>query len=127
MCRLTAKTDETIQRADYDQQIQLPISRCISSTAGHDRILYIVLTKGVPLRIEGTGGRDATVASVDSELTLLYRLMAGPPNRPEGPLPNPYSAGAVADGGFKPFTHERSDIFLVTRLDGFSVDDVARV
>ena len=50
VCRLTAKTDETIQRAEFDQQIQLPISRCISATGSQDRILYIVLTKGVPMR-----------------------------------------------------------------------------
>ena len=89
VCRLTAKTDETIQRAEYDQQIQLPISRCISTTGGQDRILYIVLTKGVPMRVEGTGGRDTTVASVDSELTLLYRRMTGlaHPSRGSGPEP----------------------------------------
>ena len=42
-----------------------------------DRILYIVLTKGLPLRIDGTAGRQGTVSSVDSELTLLYRKMTG--------------------------------------------------
>ena len=42
-----------------------------------------------------------------------------------GPLPNPYFAGnhPVAEPP-KPFTHERADMFLVTRLDGFTVEDV---
>ena len=43
----------------------------------HDRIFYIVLTKGIPLRISGSGGRAGTAASVDSELTLLYRKLVG--------------------------------------------------
>jgi uncharacterized protein (TIGR03790 family) len=53
--------------------------------------------------------------------------MTGQANRLEGPVPNPYFAGTSADGGFKPFSHERFDIFLVTRLDGFTVDDVLKL
>ena len=53
--------------------------------------------------------------------------MTGLLDRPEGPVPNPYFAGTAADAGFKPFSHESLDIFLVTRLDGFSVDDVLKL
>ena len=56
----------------------------------HDRIFYIVLTKGIPLRISGSGGRAGTTASVDSELTLLYRKLVGTRIPIVGPLPNPY-------------------------------------
>ncbi len=34
-----------------------------------DRIHYIVLTKGIPLRVNGSSGRTGTVASVDSEFS----------------------------------------------------------
>src|SRR5207247_10210855 len=42
-----------------------------------------------------------------------------------GPLPNPYfAANLPVNEHAQPFTHERADIFLVTRLDGFTVEDV---
>ena len=40
--------------------------------------------KGIPLRIRGTGGLNGTVASVDSELTLLYRKLLGVSVAPVG-------------------------------------------
>ena len=114
---------DVISRVDFDQQIHGPISTWLSAHGAQDRILYIVLTKDVPLRISGTTGRTGTVASVDSELTLLYRRMTGTAVLPNGPIPNPYFAGASLDQA-KPFTHDAFDIFLVTRLDGFTVADV---
>jgi uncharacterized protein (TIGR03790 family) len=126
ICHITTSTEDTIERVDFDRQIQGPTARCIAAMSGQDRILYIVLTKGVPIRIQGTSsGREATVASVDSELTLLYRRQLGLNSPIAGPLPNPYFAGNQPASGLpKPFTHERADVFLVTRLDGFTVDDV---
>jgi uncharacterized protein (TIGR03790 family) len=92
-----------------------------------DRILYIVLTKGVPIRIRGTGGLTGTVASVDSELTLLYRKLLGITITQPGRLENPYFLGdkPIADAGR--FTRFASDIYLVTRLDGYTVEDVQRL
>lgn len=125
VCHITVKVDETIQRGEYDRLIQQPIAKCITSGALHDRVLYIVLTKGVPLRIDGTGGRDGSIASVDSELTLLYRRQTGIAAAVQGTVPNPYFAGsAPANTVSKPFTHEVADIYLVTRLDGYTVEDV---
>ena len=66
----------------YARQIEQPIWACIASLRAHDRILYIVLTKDVPIRISGTGGRSGTNASVDSELTLLYRRRTARAGRP---------------------------------------------
>jgi len=37
--------------------------------------LYVITTKGVPLKILSSGSRNGDHASVDSELTLLYREM----------------------------------------------------
>src|SRR5205085_403626 len=59
-----------------------------------------------------------------SELTLLYRAMTGSPINLVGRVANPYFAGAAPQPNGKPFTHEAYDIFLVTRLDGFTVEDV---
>ena len=122
--QIDAPVIETVPRATFQRQIETPISSWIAKRAAHDRILYIVLTKGVPLRIEGTLGRTGTVASVDSELTLLYRKMVGATLAPGGQVPNPYYLGAEPATKAKRFNHRDHDIYLVTRLDGYTVADV---
>jgi uncharacterized protein (TIGR03790 family) len=117
-----AKDD--IERAEYSRAIENPIGAWLNRHTAQDRILYIVLTKGVPLRIAGTGGRSGTVASVDSELALLYRRMVGATVAPQGPVPNPYFLGDAPLAQARPFSHVEQDIFLVTRLDGYTVADV---
>src|SRR5262245_34488185 len=71
--RLKTVTTDSISRAEFTRTIEGPIARWLAQHNLQDRILYIVLTKGTPLRVQGTDGREGTVASVDSELTLLYR------------------------------------------------------
>jgi uncharacterized protein (TIGR03790 family) len=116
-------TDEISPR-DFQQRIERPLSAWFARTSAQDRILYIVLTKGVPLRVAGTVGLQGTVASVDSELTLLYRKIAGRAAPPAGRIDNPYFLGANPIRNAKTFSHEQHDIFLVTRLDGYTADDV---
>jgi uncharacterized protein (TIGR03790 family) len=123
VCSITTPANESISRADYLAQIEQPIWQCIAGLRAHDRILYIVLTKDVPIRISGTGGRAGTNASVDSELTLLYRRRTGQQAPVAGFVPNPYYAGSGPIANVKPFSHELQDIYLVTRLDGFTVQD----
>jgi uncharacterized protein (TIGR03790 family) len=121
--RLQTTTDETIQPPAFLATIQGPIAAALIRNGAHDRILYIVLTKGIPLRILGTGGPEGTVASVDSELTLLYRRMTGRNVLTRGKIANPYYLGARPVEEAKPFTHRDHDIFLVSRLDAFTVDE----
>ena len=123
VCSITTPAAESISRADYAAQIEQPIWQCIAGPRAHDRILYIVLTKDVPIRISGTGGRSGTNASVDSELTLLYRRRTGQQAPIAGFVPNPYYAGNGPIANVKPFSHESQDIYLVTRLDGFTAQD----
>jgi uncharacterized protein (TIGR03790 family) len=124
LVRVGTKTTESIERADYERTIEAPIAAAIVQRKLHDRILYIVLTKGMPLMIRGTQGKQGVTASVDSELTLLYRRMVGQPFSLLGTLANPYYLGDGLLATAKPFTHFTADIYLVTRLDGFTVDDV---
>ena len=115
---------DEIERSVFDAQIHAPISRWLQQHAAQDRILYIVLTKGIPLRIKGTPGRDGTGASVDSELTLLYRRLAGADVPLAGRLANPYFLGASEAAQAHAFNRREFDLYLVTRLDGFTVEDV---
>ena len=108
----------------YESQIERPIAEWLTTHSAQDRILYIVLAKDVPLRIAGTEGPNGTVASVDSELTLLYRKQSGFTIAAAGSLKNPYFAGDLPLANAKPFSHRLLDLYLVTRLDGYTVADV---
>jgi hypothetical protein len=50
---------DEIERADYAAQIEGPVADWIRRNSGQDRILYVVLTRGIPLRIKGTLGVPA--------------------------------------------------------------------
>jgi uncharacterized protein (TIGR03790 family) len=120
--KVDASADE-LERAVYVAQIENPVSDWIRRNSAQDRILYLVLTKGIPLRVKGTSGRGGTMASVDSELTLLYRKLAGLDPPLPGPLANPYFLGDAPIAQARLFSHQTSDLYLVTRLDGYTVDD----
>jgi uncharacterized protein (TIGR03790 family) len=123
----TGATEE-VTRTQYEEQIERPIAAWIRRNAMQDRIFYIVLVKGIPLRISGSGGRGGTAASVDSELTLLYRKLVGTRIPIVGPLPNPYFGNAPTRSETPTvfrglFSHAEQDIYLVSRLDGFTEAD----
>jgi uncharacterized protein (TIGR03790 family) len=122
--RINTSVEESISREDYARQIEAPIVSWLTRSFAQDRILYIVLTKGTPLRINGTSGADGTVASVDSELTLLYRKMAGQAVPPAGYVKNPYFLGEAAIAQAKQFSHTDQDIYLVGRLDGYNIPEI---
>jgi uncharacterized protein (TIGR03790 family) len=122
--RLPISAAETIDRADYERQLETPLAVWLTRNFAHDRILYIVLTKGVPLRINGTAGLDGTVSSVDTELALLYRKLTGVITPPSGRVNNPYFTNGGDATQRRAFSHAQFDIFLVSRLDGYSVADV---
>ena len=119
----TGATDE-VTRTQYEELIEGPIAAWIRRHAMHDRIFYIVLAKGLPLRISGSGGRAGTSASVDSELALLYRKLVGTKIAIVGPLPNPYFESVASPTTYRGlFSHADEDIYLVSRLDGFTEAD----
>lgn len=122
--RISAPVSDSLPRSSFETDIQAPIAAFLAKHLLHDQILYLVLTKGTPLRVEGTEGLNGTVASVDSELTLLYRQMAGAAFPAIGRLDNPLFLGDKPLRGAKRFSHLDSDLYLLTRLDGFSVADV---
>lgn len=121
--RLKLDAADEIDRGSFNALVHGPVARWLQAHSAQDRILYIVLTRGIPLRIKGTAGRTGTTASVDSELALLYRRLAGQVVAVDGRVDNPYFLGASPLESAQPFTHDAYDIYLVTRLDGFTVKD----
>ena len=122
VCFIRTFDEEEIDRETFDDEVRRPILSFIERGKLQDRILYIVLTKGVPLKIKGSSAqRD--YASVDSELTLAYQDLANVPRSLAGPARNPYF-NANFRGQFVRFTHKDFPIYLVTRLDGYDLTDV---
>lgn len=119
----TLATDEheTISRDHYRALVRDPIETQLRQRELSHPIDFIVTTKGVPLRIDGTPGegpdgrlRDATRASVDSELMLLFTGTDGAP----GAAPNPYFGSELPFREFRQLNGEAAPRYLVARLTG---------
>ncbi len=110
---------EEISRPIYLKFLERPLSEYLARAGLVDQILAIVLMPEVPHKIKGKVAREGDAAAVDSELTLLYRKMLYGPYRLAGWLPNPFFQAPLE----APFEHDRFDIYLVTRIAGFSAED----
>jgi len=119
VCRIRTTEQEEIDRATYNDRVAKPVSRCLKSGKLQDDVLYIVTTLGVRLKIAGSGGKDGDAASVDSELTLLYQEIQGRKPLLKGPFRNPFFGQRDV-----PFRHPQFQMYLVTRLTGYSLADV---
>ena len=145
---LKCSTDEEISREEYDEHIAGPLRRIFdernwwkrtpdkpgdepSSTVTSNRINYLVLIRGIPLRIRQTGTyagdfckepsplKDANGACVDSELTVLGAFTRGI----SGYVPNPYFRS------YRRFPEARRPpgMMLTGRLDAPTVSMVKRM
>ena len=121
VCYLDSSTDDEIDWAGYQKTIELPLGNCLTKGGLREKVLYIVLTAGIPLRIAGSGGtiEDAEVSSVDSELALLYQKLKGLKFARKGTVHNPFFGKIDA-----PFRHPNYPIYLVTRLAAYDWADV---
>jgi len=119
ICRIDIKEEEEISRTEYDHQIAAPIAQCLHKGHLEEKILYIVTTSGVPLKIQGHGGPTGDAAAVDSELSLLYSDMRGQPHALPSGIRNPFF-GKIGQR----FRHPDFPMYLVTRLAGYDFADV---
>ncbi len=119
VCRIPMPVSETITRAQYDATIARPLGVFLKSRGLLEKVLYIVTTSEVPLRIDGSGGMGGDTASVDSELAALYQDLHGRPHGLAGALANPFFGRRDAV-----FRHPDFPMYLVTRLTGYDFPDV---
>jgi uncharacterized protein (TIGR03790 family) len=120
VCWLDATAQEEISWDVYQQQIEKPITACLERAGLREKILYIALTLGLPLKVTGGGrGFDVEHASVDSELALLYGKLHGATVKRAGVISNPFFAKRD-----EPFRHPRFPIYLVARLAAYDVAEV---
>ena len=120
---LASPRHESIGRADFEKRVRDPIADHLKRRGLADRIEIIVTTKGVPLRVLGNSVplrdrlRDATAASVDAELALLFSGLDGAPGIER--TVNPYFDAAERFGAFRS-SHSGAPLrYLVARLTGY--------
>jgi uncharacterized protein (TIGR03790 family) len=120
VCTIDTTGDEEISWKVYEEQIERPIGECLKQGGLVEKILYIVTTLGVPLKVDGGGSRQLTErASVDSELTLLYSKLHGARYQRAGSVNNPFYMRRDSK-----FQHSAFPIYLVTRLAAYDLADV---
>lgn len=103
LCTVACTIKEDCSVKELEQQIEEPIRKTIAHSPY--RIDYIVVTKGIPIRVyEGGYSTDSLIA--------VMQL----PNVPEHAL-NPYFEKEER------FSHQKFGIYLVTRLDGYTRAD----
>jgi uncharacterized protein (TIGR03790 family) len=123
VCTVSMTSAEEIDWATYQQQIERPVGECLKKANLTEKVLYIVLTLGVPLRVAGAGKSTTTeTCSVDSELTLLYAKLKGVKTERAGWAANPFFMKRD-----EIFTHPRFPIYLVTRLAAFDVAEAKQM
>jgi uncharacterized protein (TIGR03790 family) len=103
ICKIACPTDEQIAHEVYVKSIRGPIREYLRSNGLKDKIDYIVLTRGIPIRTAAHWG-------VDSALTCLWI-------DEDQQMNNPYFRED------KPFTSAEFNMYLVTRLDGLTLAD----
>jgi uncharacterized protein (TIGR03790 family) len=126
---------ETIDFASYQAAIEKPLRAFLSA---HPAIDFIVLTKGIPIRLRGAAHGDGVEwFSLDSRLAALdYQTRQGA-IRVDIEDPD-YRAGYIASfhrtfhahawanrfwNSTQPFSHAKFGGYLVTRLDGYTQAD----
>jgi len=125
--------DETMSLADYTAQIEVPVRNYLR---GHRNINFIVLTKGIPIRITGASLGSCDENSREPEATRghpsvdSYLAAMDYPGKPGAKKITIAGSGAIGVaysnrywGANEPFTHAKFGGYLVTRLDGYTESD----
>jgi len=111
VCRITCSTAELVSKQEVEQNIREPIRQFIISHGLQNTIDYIVLTKGIPLAADY--GDASGYYAVTSILTCVSQ-----PSR-QTYFVNPYGPTALSPPETA-WSHQLFDLYLVTRLDGYS-------
>lgn len=110
ICKIKCPTDENITFDVFDKQIREPLRQFVTKNELKDRIDYIVLCRGIPIRIVYRDTPELDDWGVDSVLTCLFQ-------KTDQQMNNPYFDAKA------PFSHRDYDMYLVTRLDGITAAD----
>lgn len=109
---------ETISELELDEILK-QVKHQLLAHSNLSEQNYIVTTKGVPLKVNDYCGKTIqNCKSVDEELTTILSNKNAIVEARRGAIMNPYY------NIDSKFSRSEFDIFLVTRLDGYNVDQV---
>ncbi|MCH7903523.1 MAG: TIGR03790 family protein [Armatimonadetes bacterium] len=114
---INVRDSETIPIARYRSEIEAPVRTAIKALS--KPIDFIVLTKGIPIRISGKPGY-----SVDGHLggmDVNFRPKSENDSKIGRFANNPYYRKS------EPFSSKKYGYYLVTRLDGYTLEDAKRL
>lgn len=113
LVRIDCTDGEDISEADFHSKIEAPIRLNLHSNP--NPIDFIVMTKGTPIRLSDDPhcSVDAWVAAWDLPLTPITQLTGNSLRKSLNPYFN----------STEPFSSRKFGFFLVTRLDGYTVED----
>ena len=126
LVQIKTSTADDISPEKYKSEIEGPIKAALVKNKNID---YIVLTKGIPLRLVDQGGYsvDATLASMELNFAPIgqtpgtFGITEKDQEAAFRRCQNPYFNSKV------PFSHAKFGMYLVNRLTGYSVDDCFRL
>jgi uncharacterized protein (TIGR03790 family) len=110
ICRVRCPAVEDVNQQDYEK-LRADIRSYLAKNALKDKIDYIVLTKGIPIRVHNRDERFA----LDSMLTVMWA------DNISSRIDNPYFRAA------RHFSYADQGFYLVTRLDGYTVQDAKKL
>jgi uncharacterized protein (TIGR03790 family) len=118
LARINVSTDEEIDSVEF-ASLRSQVENYITSHGLSNQINYIVTTKGVPLKVNrgNTFSTNSPSSSVESDLSLIL----GSYSSNIGGNGIVYSPYYYQTGHFSRATY---GIYLVTRLDGYSLDEI---
>lgn len=126
VCHIRCATTEGTNKTDYDNNIAGPIRSFINANGIHDRIDYIVVTKGIPLYVSW---KEKFLYSYYQSLTAMLTCLDDPAI--VDAYYNPYGPRASVPAPVKSFSHKMSlggkNFYTVTRLDARTEADIQRM
>lgn len=120
---ITTSSNETVDSVTFEN-IRSQIETYLTTNDMVDTINYLVTTKGMPLRINRSNPSVATSnrSSLESDLMLIL----GPLSQYIGG-PGPIQLNQGYFGSKLHFSRSLLPIYLVTRLDGYTTEDIYRM
>ncbi len=110
---------ETTTESSFRWDLQKPIQDKLQALKGID---FIVLTKGIPIRVHDSMGHsvDSLLAGMELEFEPVKVSTEPPGFEDVERMANPFFNSE------KRFSHEETGMYLVTRLDGYEVAEIKR-
>jgi len=130
LCRVRTSTALTVDKLVYQTDIEGPVMQCISGSGYSDRLDYIVLTRGIPIRATFPGGNVSTTALLQAAGTTMQGKDQefGPPYGFQY-FTNPYSGRREYFAHSKTFTDANGSyqLRIGTMLSGYWSEDAIRL